>query len=615
MISIRLPFWSDGASVSVTQGVGEGTHSGFLYTSWDFALGVDHRVRAVADGVVIDIRETVPDGGSNSTGPSDPSLGSGAIGNLVTLRHVTSEGTFYSTYIHLQENSVPVNIGDTVIEGQEIGQVGNTGVRFGTHLHFQIGFNTVEFGATNYGWPDGTDNGEPQTIANASNVSANANLIQFKGYEAFGYNLPSTVVGPPPSSGNPDLIVRDLSLGSTTWADGDTISVNYNLENIGSADAANSTSRLYISTNSTITSSDTVLLTDSSSGTMNPGEVNPEGEPNSFTLDLSALGLSAGTYYVGARADDDDVVSESNEGNNVSNVIQITVTDDNGGGGNSDLIAKNFTVSSTTLTTSDTLDFTWEIENIGSGDQVNSADAGIYLSTNSTITTSDTLLHDEGFTTLGVGEEDTNEDQQGVALPSGLAPGTYYLGVIADNRREETESNEGNNVSNVIQITVTDDNSSQDTVSDFTGDGTDDILWRNSSSGTTGYWDVSSGAAQWTKVGAPNSDWDVVGTGDYNGDGTDDILWRSTSGTTGYWDVSSGSAQWTRVGAPSSVWDVVGTGDYTGDGTDDILWRNSSSGTTGYWDVSSGSAQWTGLGAPNSGWDVAGYETQNELLF
>ena len=65
-------------------------------------------------------------------------------------------------------------------------------------------------------------------------------------------------------------------------------------------------------------------------------------------------------------------------------------------------------------------------------------------------------------------------------------------------------------VSNVVQITITDISSSEDTVCDFTGDGTDGILWRNTS-GTTGYWDVSSGSAEWSYVGAPSSAWDVVG--------------------------------------------------------------------------------------------------------
>ena len=193
---VRLPFWSNGQAVRVTHEPGDGSHSAQLYNSWDFALGVDQRVRAIAAGTVVDIRETVPDGDSSQLA-QDGSWGSGAIGNIVTLRHVQNGQVFYSSYFHLQQNSVPVSIGQTVAEGQEIGQVGNTGFRGGTHLHMQVGTSLVQYGATNYGWADGTDNGEPQLIANASNTAANYELVSFGGY---GTNLPSYVVGPAPTA-------------------------------------------------------------------------------------------------------------------------------------------------------------------------------------------------------------------------------------------------------------------------------------------------------------------------------------------------------------------------------------------------------------------------------
>ena len=41
-----------------------------------------------------------------------------------------------------------------------------------------------------------------------------------------------------------------------------------------------------------------------------------------------------------------------------------------------------------------------------------------------------------------------------VTLPSNLAPGTYYIGGIADYNDEVSESNESNNTYNVAQITV-----------------------------------------------------------------------------------------------------------------------------------------------------------------
>ena len=124
-----------------------------------------------------------------------------------------------------------------------------------------------------------------------------------------------------------DLIVENLTVDSTSWADGDTVAAFWDLKNIGGLDADSSQSTLYISTDATISTSDSVLLVDTSSGTVSPGEVNPEGEPNSFTFD--ATGFAPGTYYVGVLADSGSDVSESGEDNNVSNVIQITV---DGGG-------------------------------------------------------------------------------------------------------------------------------------------------------------------------------------------------------------------------------------------------------------------------------------------
>jgi hypothetical protein len=170
-------------------------------------------VRAVASGTVVDIRDTVPDGsssalpnsdGDNNPSNDDPSLGSGAIGNIITIEY--NPGTtnqFYATYMHLENGSVGVAIGDSVTPGEVIGLVGNTGARTGTHLHFQVGATRTSFGATDYGgWPTGTDNASPQTIADAT--SSYFGTVQFTGY---GATLPSTVVGSnlPGAIGAPSL--------------------------------------------------------------------------------------------------------------------------------------------------------------------------------------------------------------------------------------------------------------------------------------------------------------------------------------------------------------------------------------------------------------------------
>ena len=202
MISVRLPFDSGGSPVAVTQEPGgETSHAGALYNSWDFSLQFGAQVLAIADGVVVDTRDTVPDGGASAlpnddedSNPAndDPSLGSGAIGNLVTIRHVVDGKEFYATYMHLKQASVLVEVDQIVVAGDVIGLVGNTGARTGTHLHFQVGSESTPFGSTNYGGaaPD-VDGTVTEIIANAT--ESEVGLVSFLGY---GTDLPSSVVGP-----------------------------------------------------------------------------------------------------------------------------------------------------------------------------------------------------------------------------------------------------------------------------------------------------------------------------------------------------------------------------------------------------------------------------------
>ena len=95
--------------------------------------------------------------------------------------------------------------------------------------------------------------------------------------------------------------------------------------------------------------------------------------------------------------------------------------------------------------------------NIGNGVSGPST-ARIYLSTNPTITTSDTVLATLTTSqTLATVSQPGYYDHQtvSVALPGNLAPGTYYIGGIADYNNQISESNEANNTYNVMQITVT----------------------------------------------------------------------------------------------------------------------------------------------------------------
>jgi len=57
-----------------------------------------------------------------------------------------------------------------------------------------------------------------------------------------------------------------------------------------------------------------------------------------------------------------------------------------------------------------------------------------------------------------------------------------------------------------------------------------------------------------------SSVYSVVGVGDYFGNGTDDVLYRNnTSGDTGFYSINTGvNTSWRDLGASSTAYSVVG---------------------------------------------------------
>jgi len=148
---------------------------------------------------------------------------------------------------------------------------------------------------------------------------------------------------------------------------------------------------------------------------------------------------------------------------------------------------------------------------------------------------------------------------------------------------------------------------------DFSGDGTSDILWRNSVNGQVNIFQMSNGqiAANTDLGDVDPTRWQIAGTGYFYGPGTSGVLWRnSVNGQVNIFQMSNGQiAANTDLGnVDPTQWQIAGTGDFYGPGTSDILWRNSVNGQVNIFQMSNGQiAANTDLGDVDpTQWQIAG---------
>jgi hypothetical protein len=131
---------------------------------------------------------------------------------------------------------------------------------------------------------------------------------------------------------------------------------------------------------------------------------------------------------------------------------------------------------------------------------------------------------------------------------------------------------------------------SENTRSDFNGDGRFDLLWQNQQNGQLMAWHMSGAAIVGTRFLSPSAvspDWKLRGTGDLNADGKADIVWQNTvTGEIAFYLMDGTLAFATGMFNPSRVdptWQIASVRDMDRDGHPDILWNNVNTGQVLAW--------------------------------
>jgi len=126
--SVRWPF---PGSVRISDGYGPRSApcSGCstFHDGLDMNPGQGTPIGSIADGVVSSVT----------------SFDDGGLGVHVMIDHVVDGQSLTSTYGHMLAGSAAVSVGQSVVAGQVIGNVGTTGQSTGPHLHLELHLNGV----------------------------------------------------------------------------------------------------------------------------------------------------------------------------------------------------------------------------------------------------------------------------------------------------------------------------------------------------------------------------------------------------------------------------------------------------------------------------------------
>ena len=235
----------------------------------------------------------------------------------------------------------------------------------------------------------------------------------------------------------PDLRPTSFVPSSTTVRRGSAYTFRSTILNEGNGSSAACLSGHYLSVDSVISASDTLL------GSWTTPILAPARTHSVSFSHRIPTSTRLGTCYAGVFADRASRVVESQESDN-TRVVRMTCAD-----GTPDLRITALSTSSTTLVAGGVYTITSRTQNLGTGIAGSSTTAHV-ISANSTISTADHYLGAYSTGTLGIGGSRTVGVR--TQIPHCLVLGrTIYIGAIADVFRQVSELSELNNTASLAR--------------------------------------------------------------------------------------------------------------------------------------------------------------------
>ena len=236
----------------------------------------------------------------------------------------------------------------------------------------------------------------------------------------------------------PDLVVDTPTVSESAPAAGARFTLNATVRNQGNGSADSTTLRYYQSSDSTITTGDTEVGTDSVSSL-------DASESGDESISLTAPSI-AGAYYYGACME--AMSDESDTTNNCSSAVTVTV----GAAPAPDLVVDTPTVSESAPAAGARFTLSATVRNQGNG-SADSTTLRYYQSTDSTITTGDTEVGTDSVSSLDASES----GDESITLTAPSIAGAYYYGACVDAVSDESDTT--NNCSSAVTVTVGSGNS------------------------------------------------------------------------------------------------------------------------------------------------------------